>query len=216
MPAGTLYNFTIDGTIAFSAAAEGDCVPFPEIGAGPHVVTEAASPGTVVSQITVDPNDRLVSFDLTLGTVTAMAEDNSTLTVVTFYNKAQTQPLTQGCTPGYWKQSFHFASWAGFSPTQTVSSVFTGVMPELSGETLLAALQGGGGSGLLGAEKILLRSATAALLNSAAGTVAFAFTQSDIISAVNTALATGDRNSMLTLATTLDNANNGVGGCPLS
>lgn len=216
VPAGTLYNFTIDGATQFSAAVDGDCVPFPEIGAGPHVVTEAASPGTVVSQITVDPSDRLVSFDLALGTVTALAEDNSILTFVTFYNKAQTQPLTQGCTPGYWKQSFHFDSWVGFTPTQTVDSVFTGIMPALSGESLLDALQGGGGSGLLGAEKILLRAAVAALLNSSSGTVAYPFSETDIVSAVNTALATGDRDSILTLATTLDNANNGVGGCPLS
>lgn len=216
VPAGTVYNFTMDGTTPFTATVDGDCVPFPEIGAGPHVITEAATPGSVVSQITVDPSDRLVSSDLALGTVTAMAEDNSILTYVTFYNKAQTQPLTQGCTPGYWKQSFHFASWVGFTPTQTVDSVFTGVMPALSGETLLAALQGGGGSGLLGAEKILLRAAVAALLNASSGTVAYPFTQADIISAVNTALATGDRDSILTLATTLDNANNGTGGCPLS
>jgi len=216
VPAGTLYNFTIDGTIQFSAAVDGDCVPFPEIGAGNHVITEAAVPGSVVSQITVDPSDRLISFDLALQTVTALAVDNSILTFVTFYNKAQTQPLTQGCTPGYWKQSFHFDSWVGFLPSQTVDSVFTGVMPALSGETLLDALQGGGGSGLLGAEKILLRAAVAALLNAASGTVAYPSTQADIISAVNTALGTGDRESILTLATTLDGANNGVGGCPLN
>lgn len=216
VPAGTVYNFTIDGATQFSAVVDGDCVPFPEIGAGPHVVTEAATPGSVVSQITVDPSDRLVSSNLALGTVTALAEDNSILTFVTFYNRAQTQPLTQGCTPGYWKQSFHFASWNGFVPTQTVDSVFTGVMPALSGETLLDALQGGGGSGLLGAEKILLRAAVAALLNSVSGTVAYPFTQGDVVSAVNTALATGDRDSILTLAKTLDDANNGPGGCPLS
>lgn len=216
VPAGTVYNFTMDGTTPFTAAVDGDCVPFPEIGAGNHVITEAASPGSVVSQITVDPSDRLVSSDLALGTVTALAEDNSILTVVTFYNSAQTQPLTQGCTPGYWKQSFHFDSWVELVPTQTVDSLFTGVLPALSGETLLDALQGGGGPGLLGAEKILLRAAVAALLNSANGTVAYPFTAADIISAVNTAIATGDRDSILTLATTLDAANNGSGGCPLS
>ena len=216
VPAGTVYNFTIDGTIQFSATVDGDCVPFPEIGAGNHVITEAAVPGSVVSQITVDPNDRLISFDLALQTATALAVDDPILTIVTFYNKAQTQPPTQGCTPGYWKQSVHFDSWVGFLPSQTVDSVFTGVMPALSGETLLDALQGGGGSGLLGAEKILLRAAVAAVLNAANGTVAYPSTVTDIVSAVNTALATGDRDSILTLAATLDSANNGVGGCPLN
>jgi hypothetical protein len=206
----------MDGTTPFTAAVDGDCVMFPEIGAGNHVITEAATPGSVVSQITVDPSDRLISSDLALGTVTAAAVDNSILTYVTFYNAAQTQPLTQGCTPGYWKQSSHFDSWVELTPTQTVDSLFTGIMPALSGETLLDALQGGGGSGLLGAEKILLRAAVAAMLDAANGAVAYPFSPADIISAVNTAIATGDRNSILTLATTLDGANNGSGGCPLS
>jgi hypothetical protein len=213
---GTMFNFTVDGITPFSLAVGGDCVPFPEIGAGNHVITEAAAPGSVVSNITVDPPERLISSDLTLGTVTAAAEDNSILTIVTFYNAAQTQPLTQGCTPGYWKQSFHFDSWVGFTPDQTLGSIFTGVIADLSGKTMLDALQGGGGSGLLGAEKILLRAAAAALLNASSSGVAYPFTTADIVSAVNTALATGDRGSILTLATTFDNANNGVGGCPLS
>ena len=216
VPTGALFNFTIDGTTQFSVAVDGDCAMFPDIGAGPHVVTEAAQAGTVVSQITVDPSDRLVSSDLALGTVTAMAEDNSILTYVTFYNAAQTTPATQGCTPGFWKQSFHFALWTGYTPTQTVDSVFAGVDASLSGETLLDALQGGGGPGVAGAERILLRAAVAALLNASNGNVSFPFTTADIISAVNTAIATGNRDSILTLATTLDNANNGVGGCPLS
>ena len=214
--AGTMYNFTIDGTIPFSLAVGGECAFFPDIGAGPHVITEAAQAGSAVSAITVTPPDRLVSSDLALGTVTAMAEDNSTFTVVTFTNAAQSQPLTQGCTPGFWKQSFHFTLWTGLTPTQTVDSVFTGVIADLSGETLLAALQGGGGSGLLGAEKILLRAAVAAMLNAGNSSIAFPFASADIVSAVNAALATGDRDSILALATTLDNANNGVGGCPLS
>lgn len=216
VPTGSIYNFTIDGTTQFSVAVDGDCAMFPEIGAGPHVVTEAAQAGTVVSQITVDPSDRLVSFDLALGTVTALAEDNSILTYVTFYNAAQAVPATQGCTPGFWKQSFHFALWTGYTPTQTVGSVFAGVDASLSGETLLDALQGGGGPGVVGAEKILLRAAVAALLNASNSGVSFPSTAADIVSAVNTAIATGSRDSILTLATTLDNENNGVGGCPLS
>jgi len=214
--AGTMFNFTVDNITPFSVAVDGDCMAFPEIGAGNHVITEAASPGTVVSNITVEPPERLISSDLTLGTVTAAAEDNSILTVVTFFNAAQSQPLTQGCTPGYWKQSFHSGSWVGLTPTQTVDSVFTGVIAGLSGETLLDALQGGGGPGLLGAEKILLRAAVAAMLNASSGSVAYPFTTAEIVSAVNTALATGNRDSILTLATTLDGANNGSGGCPLS
>ena len=79
----------------------------------------------------------------------------------------------------------------------------------------MTALQGGGGSGLLGAETILLRAAVAALLNSPSGYISFPFDTAAIINAVNLAIATGDRDTILTLATLLDNANNGIGGCPL-
>jgi hypothetical protein len=214
VPAGSVYNFTIDGTTQFSLTVDGDCMMFPEIGAGDHVITEAAQPGTAVSAITVDPPERLVSSDLALGTVTATAVDNSILTYVTFFNKEQLQVENQGCTPGFWKQNFHFNLWVGFTPTDTVGGVFTGVDPALAGETLLDALQGGGGKGVVGAETILLRAAVAALLNS--DSISYPFMEADIISAVNAAIATGDRGAILTLATTLDNANNGQGGCPLS
>jgi len=214
VPAGSIYSFTIDGTTQFPLTVDGDCMMFPEIGAGDHVITEAAQAGTAVSAITVDPPERLVSLDLALGTVTATAVDNSILTYVTFFNKEQLQAENQGCTPGFWKQDFHFSLWVGYTPTQTVDSVFAGVDPALSGETLLDALQGGGGKGLVGAEKILLRAAVAALLD--ANSISYPFMEADIISAVNAAIATGDRDAILTLATTLDDANNGQGGCPLS
>src|SRR3954465_8083321 len=76
---------------------------------------------------------------------------------------------TQGCTPGYWKN--HTEAWADtpYSPTDTVGSVFTlpASLSSLSGETLLAALDGTGGDGstLEGAAAILLRAAVAGLLN---------------------------------------------------
>jgi hypothetical protein len=214
VPAGTSFSFTLDGTTHFTLTVGGLCMEFHNVGAGSHVITEAAQPGTVVSSITVDPSNRLDSFDLTLRTVKVEAVDDPVPTTVTFFNRQV--PANQGCTPGFWKQDFHFGFWVGFSPTEKVSAVFTGVDSALSGETLLDALQGGGGPGLVGAETILLRAAVAALLNSSNTTVHFPFTTSAIISAVNAAIATGDRDVILALATILDNANNGVGGCPLS
>jgi len=215
--AGSSFSFTITaatGTIPFSLTVGGQCMEFHDIGAGSHIITEAAQPNTVVSSIAVSPTDRLVSFDLTLRTVTVLAVDTTTATTVTFYNRQL--PGTQGCTPGFWKQDFHFGFWVGFSPTEKVSDVFTGVLPALSSETLLDALQGGGGRGLLGAETILLRAAVAALLNSSNTTVHYPFTTSAIISAVNATIATHNEDFILALAMIVDNANNGVGGCPLS
>jgi hypothetical protein len=119
----------------------------------------------------------------------------------------------EGCTPGYWKN--HTDSWApsGYSPNQTVSSVFSNP-PFFGGNTLLQALQGGGGPGVQGATKILLRAATASLLNSAHPGVSFDMSTADVISAVNAALASNDRATMIALAGDLDDANNE--GCPLN
>lgn len=122
----------------------------------------------------------------------------------------------EGCTPGYWKN--HTDSWAaaGLSPGQTTSSVFSGAngFPSLGSQTLLQSLQGGGGSGSLGGARILLRAAVAALLNAAHPDVDYTRSASSIVSDVNAALTSNNRNTMLALATALDNDNNG--GCPLN
>lgn len=130
----------------------------------------------------------------------------------------------QGCTPGFWKNSKHFSLWTGYAPTQTVNSVFSvpATFPDgsdgssLANATLAGALSFKGGSDLNGAAQILLRAATSALLNASNPNVAYSMTTSQIVSSVNTALASGSRDQILNLATTLDNANNGAGGCPLS
>lgn len=122
----------------------------------------------------------------------------------------------QGCTPGYWKN--HLDSWAvtGYSPNQIISTVFAKatLYPSLSIKTMLDTLQGGGGPGTEGGAKILLRAATAAVLNANHNGVDFPKITAHIINPVNNALNSQDRDTMLTLATKLDNWNNG--GCPLN
>jgi hypothetical protein len=121
----------------------------------------------------------------------------------------------EGCTPGYWKN--HTDSWAGtgFSPGQSAGSVFNlGGFPSLASQTLLQTLQGGGGPGTLGAARILLRAAVAALLNAAHPDVDSPLGTFEIIADVNAALASSNRNTMLALASELDEANNL--GCPLN
>jgi hypothetical protein len=59
----------------------------------------------------------------------------------------------------------------------------------------------------------LLRQAVAALLNSAHPDVDFSLTTAQVISAVNAALATDDRDTILDLAEELAAANEA--GCPL-
>lgn len=119
----------------------------------------------------------------------------------------------EGCTPGYWKN--HLDAWGGtgYSPNQLVSTVFTGANSAQASKTLLQALNFGGGPGVDGAEKILLRAAVASLLNAAHSGVDFSMTTAQVINQVNAALATDDRATILALATTLDAANNA--DCPL-
>jgi len=119
----------------------------------------------------------------------------------------------EGCTPGFWKANAlnkGAVAWGptGFVPGQRVDSVFTGMNPSLGDDTLLQALQYTGGSGLLGAEKILLRAAVAALLNSAHPDIDYPLTTAQVIAQVNAALATNDRTATLALATQLDGFNN--------
>jgi hypothetical protein len=118
----------------------------------------------------------------------------------------------EGCTPGYWKN--HTDSWEIYTPTQTVNSVFGASPAKLGSSTLLQALSFKGGSGVDGASQILLRAATAALLNAANDDVDYAFLSSQVIADVNAALASGDRAVILALATTLDDANNA--GCTIN
>ena len=125
------------------------------------------------------------------------------------------QEAGQGCTPGYWKN--HLSAWGptGYSPSQTLESVFD--VPDslgLDSVTLQSALSFPGGPGTVGGARILLRAAVASLLNAAHPGVEFPWTAAQVISAVNTALASLDRATMLALASELDADNNL--GCPLS
>jgi hypothetical protein len=83
---------------------------------------------------------------------------------------------SEGCTPGYWKQSQHFDSWtAPYDPTDTFASVGF-ESSALSGMTLLAVLeQGGGGLAALG------RHTVAALLNVASAGVDYPYFSVDTV-----------------------------------
>jgi len=125
------------------------------------------------------------------------------------------EPGDQGCTPGYWKNlRKHGDSWTVLSPQQTVASAgFNSTY--FADTTLVDALAGGGGRGVEGAEKILLRAAVAGLLNIYSGDVAYATENAAaFIADVNAALASGNRSTMLSLGSTIDGWNNG--GCPLN
>jgi hypothetical protein len=127
----------------------------------------------------------------------------------------------QGCTPGYWKN--HTYNWpqapgdgdalGRYTTTRKVSTVFanSGVH---ANTTLLDALSLQGGSTLDGARGILLRAATAAVLNADHEGLGYPLRRPVFIPLVNTALGGTSRSAMISLASRLDTANNL--GCPLS
>jgi hypothetical protein len=125
-------------------------------------------------------------------------------------------PGDEGCTPGYWKN--HPGSWppTGYSTGQRVDSVFAGSSgyPDLAAATLMQALSFGGGPGVEGAAEILLRAAVAALLNAAHPGVAYPRSVAQVVTDVDAALLSHDRDTMLVLAAALDADNNL--GCPLN
>jgi hypothetical protein len=124
------------------------------------------------------------------------------------------EPGGEGCTPGYWKN--HLDAWVptGFSPTQQLSTVFSASgLGSLGTVTLLDALQFKGGASLTAKTQILLRAAVASLLNTSHPDVSFG-SPSAVIAAVNAALASGDADTVLALAGSLDEQNNA--GCPLN
>jgi hypothetical protein len=132
------------------------------------------------------------------------------------YYFGQSPPAGQGCTPGYWKN--HTDSWppTGYLPSQKVKSVFdqAAIYSSLGNDTLLGALAFQGGSTLEGAAGNLLRASVAALLDSAHPNVNYPLSPASVIADVNAALASRNRDTMLSLASALDRDNNL--GCPLN
>ena len=125
-----------------------------------------------------------------------------------------------GCTPGYWKT--HTENWFdgehGTGPISTrklVESVWPAAGDYAVGDmTFLQALQGGGGSGLDGAARILARAAVAAWLNAAHEDLGYPLRRARLNPMVNAAFASDDREEMLRVAAYLDSLNNS--DCPLN
>lgn len=102
----------------------------------------------------------------------------------------------QGCTPGYWKQSQHFDSWVGYSPSMKFSSVFGKIITirwssrgkpvAVKDPTLLQALEANGGD-----VNALARHAVAALLNAANGHLTYPRTVEQVMNMVKTAISSG-------------------------
>jgi hypothetical protein len=101
----------------------------------------------------------------------------------------------EGCTPGFWKN--HPACWCeAYTPDMLVSEVWTALQDpaydSFDGDTLMDALKYGGGRGLEGSVRNMLRHATAALLNACNDNVDYPVGVDLIIELGDAALATED------------------------
>ncbi len=113
----------------------------------------------------------------------------------------------EGNTPGFWKR--HQELWVTYIPSQTLDSVF--IIPavyEVGSNTLIEALGFGGGGGLPGAARILMRAAVAALLNAAHPEVNYPLSETEIINQVNNALQSFNRDTIVDLAGIYNTYNN--------
>jgi hypothetical protein len=116
-----------------------------------------------------------------------------------------------GLTPGFWKGRQHFDDWPeDYNPEMPLVNVFENVSqyPELDGDTLLMALNYGGGNETVDMAKILLRAAVAAVLNTEHPEINYPLLIDDLIAEVNEALGSHNRDTMETLKDILDTYNN--------
>jgi hypothetical protein len=155
---------------------------------------------------------------------------------------ATSNGATQGCTPGYWKN--HTDVWQEYHASESVSHMlrsslsggtdytFPSILSQYGSISMLDALKLKGGSGADGGAQILLRAATAGILNAAYDVVPDGsqglfypyrryqsvtingVTYPALIPAVTAALNSLDKDTMVNLAAQIDAANNL--GCPLS
>ena len=203
----TLTSLT-DNKVALSPA----CVALigQTIAAGSYL--QCVIPGVIVTW-TGDPS--FINTATAVGTDALQNSDTATASATVTFG-------WYGRTPGYWKN--HPEAWtSGYTPNQFIQDVFTiptsflksGVLDISSPsgkDRLIEGLAYKGGTNLNGAFQILMRAAIAALLNEAyyGNYYPGATSTTALIAQVNGVLATQNRSSYLTLATTLDNWNNAI------
>lgn len=167
----------------------------------------------MTSGVELDPGES-VWFKLSCHVLQG-AEERGTYNVQIYLD--QVLFVHNGCTPGYWKN--HPESWPDpYTPSDVLGAVFAALSNSVpfdgySPNTLMDALNFGGGSGTDGAARILLRHGVAALLNAASPSVNYPLTVSEVVNSVNNAIDSNDRGTMLDLVEVLDAYNNA--GCPL-
>jgi hypothetical protein len=175
--------------------------------------------GRVVDSIRVVKNGVFQPTLFLTNSVTVQTTYNDVIITKFYHSQVEgppPPPVGKGCTPGYWKQSQHFDSWVptGLKTTDLVGKLFSNAYlykldgKQMSKYTLVEALSFQGGSGTVGSAQILLRAAVAAELNARNQTIGYPMSAGAIVTAVQNALASVNRGTMILLASQLDDLNN--------
>ena len=111
-----------------------------------------------------------------------------------------------GCTPGYWKN--HPEEWRCLDPDQVMNPPNADLNDDGELDTFMDALNYKGGSGDIGAERILLRAGVAAYLNECAFADFPDAWEEEFFGYLDDPV--GQRDGMINLAKIFDGYNNGV------
>jgi hypothetical protein len=172
----------------------------------------------VVTQYTLDMiDDAEDNSDYIPGpgdTVAVICEPISSRIQYTFIEVPVPEPY-EGLTPGFWRnKAVRDDLWPepytakGPDATTLSEAGFDTSLSYVNDDTMLKALKYGGGRGLSGMARILLRAAVAALLNAKHLEVNYPLTYTEVIDDVNVALASGNLGAMEDLKDILDDYNN--------
>jgi len=229
---GGLAVVTVDRSIVFNTTPPSpstsqlyyeyfpvDASTWPGLTTAQVTITEVNIPaGRVVDSIRVVKNGVFQPTIFLTNSVTVQTNYTDVIIVKFYHSTVDVPPpnFGKGCTPGYWKQDQHFDSWVptGLKPTDLVSKLYSNAYlytldgKQMSKYTLVQALGFKGGTGLTGAAQILLRAAVAAELNAKYSGMGYPLSAGAIITAVQNALASGNRGTMILLASQLDDLNN--------
>jgi hypothetical protein len=137
------------------------------------------------------------------GETTTDSTSTSTDTTPTTTTTPPPPPGGEGCTPGFWKNLKQHGEFWTLDPDAPVSSIFSAATGASGSQSLLEALENGGGG-----IDALLRQAVAAVLSARAPAVDYPFTEAEIVALVNAAIAGGDADVIEDLKDELDAANN--------
>jgi hypothetical protein len=186
-------------------------------------ITENVPDGRNLDRIAIysveETNDFVPTFHTAVGpTIQGSIDDGKLGCVAIYYNSEIEVPGGgEGCTPGAWKNRLRHIG-AGdeteFEFNTPVKDVWPAAEAYLGDDTLLRALNYGGGSSFGEKVQILLRAATAAVLNASHPGVDYDLTVAQIKAAGNAAILSGDKDTVIDLAEALDDFNNQ--GCDIT